>query len=80
MTGADAWNEEGRYRGFMSEVIASGTPHIARDILRDARYSRRQVRAAQHGFQSSIALPLRERGRDPGAIRHLRARSGRIRR
>src|SRR6185436_5193981 len=68
MTGPDAWNEEGRYRGFMSEVIASGTPHIARDILRDARYLRRQTRAAQHGFQSSIALPLKSAGAILGAI------------
>src|SRR5262249_6337939 len=68
MTGADAWSGEGRYRGFMSEVIASGTPHIARDILHDSRYSRRQVRAAQHGFQSSIALPLQSAGEILGAI------------
>src|SRR6185436_10436921 len=68
MTGAAAWNEDGRYRGFMSEVIASGAPHIARDILRDARYTRRQVRAAQHGFQSSIALPLKSAGAILGAI------------
>jgi GAF domain-containing protein len=52
----------------MSEVIASGTPHVARDILHDARYSRRQGRAAQHGFQSSIALPLKSAGAILGAI------------
>ena len=68
MTGADAWSEEGRYRGFMMEVLASGTPHIARDILRDKRYSRRQVRAAQHGFQSSIGLPLKSGGAILGAL------------
>src|SRR6185295_15078575 len=55
-------------QGFMGEVIATGKPHIARDILNDRRYERRGNRALQHGFQSSIALPLEVKGVVLGAI------------
>ncbi|HXF67692.1 MAG TPA: PAS domain S-box protein [Burkholderiales bacterium] len=68
MTGPVAWDEAGRYRGFMHEVITTGVPHIARDILNDPAHARRRARALQHGFQSSIALPLESGGAILGAI------------
>ena len=68
MTGAAAWSPDGRYRGFMSEVMASGEPHIARNILRDPAHAGRLERAVQRGFQSAIALPLKSDGRILGAI------------
>ena len=67
MRGSLAWSADGRYQGFMSEVLASGQAHIARDILNDARHERRRARAEQHGFQSSIALPLTGAGTILGA-------------
>jgi len=68
MSAPVAWSADGRYQGFMGEVIATGKPHIARDILNDRRYERRRNRALQHGFQSSIALPLEVKGAVLGAI------------
>jgi diguanylate cyclase (GGDEF)-like protein/PAS domain S-box-containing protein len=68
MTGPVAWSADGRYQGFMGEVIATGKPHIARNILNDRRYERRRNRALQHGFQSSIALPLEVKAAVLGAI------------
>ena len=67
MTGP-AWSADGRYHGFISEVIATGEPHIARDILNDPNYLSRRARAVQHGFQSSIALALKSEGAILGAI------------
>ena len=60
MTGAAGWSADGRYQGFMHEVITTGATHIARDILNDPKHTQRRARAVQHGFQSSIALPLNE--------------------
>ncbi len=68
MSGPIAWSADGRYQGFMGEVITTGKPHIARDILNDRRYERRRNRALQHGFQSSIALPLIVKDAILGAI------------
>jgi len=67
MTGS-AWSADGRYHGFISEVIATGEPHIARDILNDPKHLARRARAIQHGFQSSIALALKSEGEIFGAI------------
>ena len=67
MTGL-AWSADGRYHGFMLEVITTGEPHIARDILNDPKYARRRARAVQHGFQSAIALPLKSESAILGAI------------
>jgi len=64
MGAAAAWSADGRYQGFMADVLATGKPHIARDILHTPGFERRRARAVQLGFQSSIALPLR----DPGGI------------
>ncbi|MBI4193822.1 MAG: PAS domain S-box protein [Betaproteobacteria bacterium] len=67
MTGP-VWSAEGRYRGFMNEVMAGGETRVARDILDDPSYAQRHARALQHGFQSSIALPLKEGERVLGAM------------
>ena len=57
-----------RYQEIMGEVIATGQPHIARDILNDPARARRRARSEPHGFQSSIALPLKSEGRVLGAV------------
>ncbi len=58
MSAPVGWSADGRYQGFMLDVVATGEPHIARDILNDPKYAQRRARAIQHGFRSSIALPL----------------------
>ncbi|MBI4205676.1 MAG: PAS domain S-box protein, partial [Betaproteobacteria bacterium] len=68
MTGAVGWSADGRYQGFMSDAVKSGEPYIARHILSDPAHVRRRGRAVQHGFQSSIALPLKNEGTVLGAI------------
>jgi diguanylate cyclase (GGDEF)-like protein/PAS domain S-box-containing protein len=68
MTGPFGWSADGRYRGFMAGVIETGEPHIARNILDDPALEQRRARAIQHGFQSSIALPLKSAGAILGAI------------
>jgi diguanylate cyclase (GGDEF)-like protein/PAS domain S-box-containing protein len=68
MTGSPAWGSEGRYRGFMAGVIATGKPYLARDILNHSEYAGRQHRAVQHGFHSSLGLPLRGEGGILGAL------------
>lgn len=62
------WSADGRYQGFMTEAIASGEAYIARHILSDPAHTRRRRRAVQHGFQSSIALPLKHQGAILGAL------------
>jgi diguanylate cyclase (GGDEF)-like protein/PAS domain S-box-containing protein len=68
MSAPVAWSPDGRYQGFMSGVIATGKPHVARDILNDPSLERRRGRALQHGFQSSIGLPLQREHEILGAI------------
>jgi len=68
MSASAAWSVDGRYQGFMQEVIATGQPHIARNILGDSAHARRRARAEQHGFQSSIALALKKAGSILGAV------------
>jgi diguanylate cyclase (GGDEF)-like protein/PAS domain S-box-containing protein len=68
MTSPAGWNADGRYQGFMNDAIKSGEPYIARHILNDPAHVRRRGRAVQHGFQSSIALPLKNASAVLGAI------------
>ena len=68
MTDPIGWSAEGRYQGFMSEAITSGEAYIARHILNDPAHARRRRRAVQHGFQASIALPLKHQGTVLGAL------------
>jgi len=68
MSSPMGWSADGRYRGFMNDAIRSGEPYIARDILGYPAHARRRSRAVQHGFQSSIALPLRHQGAILGAL------------
>jgi len=68
MTSPMGWGPDGRYRGFMNDAIQSGEPYIARHILSDPAHERRRGRAVQHGFQSSIALPLKHQGAMLGAL------------
>jgi diguanylate cyclase (GGDEF)-like protein/PAS domain S-box-containing protein len=73
--GADApmsdpvgWSADGRYQGFMVQAIESGESYIARHIMSDPAHVRRRKRAVQHGFQASIALPLKNQGAILGAL------------
>ncbi len=68
MTAPAGWSADGRYQGFMLDVVETGEPHVARDILNDPKYAQRWERALQHGFRSSIALPLKSEGVILGAI------------
>ncbi|HEY9446350.1 MAG TPA: GAF domain-containing protein, partial [Burkholderiales bacterium] len=42
----------------MGRVIASGSAHVARDILNDPEFAHRRARARERGFQASLTLPL----------------------
>jgi diguanylate cyclase (GGDEF)-like protein/PAS domain S-box-containing protein len=68
MTDPIGWSPDGRYQGFMMEAITSGEPYIARHIMSDPAHVRRRKRAVQHGFQASIALPLKNQGTVLGAL------------
>lgn len=68
MTHPVGWSPDGRYQGFMSDAIRTGAPYIARHILSDPVHVRRRGRAVQHGFQSSIALPLKSQNTILGAL------------
>ncbi|HET9662770.1 MAG TPA: PAS domain S-box protein, partial [Burkholderiales bacterium] len=68
MTDPTGWSPDGRYQGFMNEAITTGEPYIARHILSDPAHVRRRRRAVQHGFQASIALPLKNQGTMLGAL------------
>ena len=67
MSAPGAWSANGRYQGFMWDVITTGNPHVARNILEDPAHRRRRARALQHHFQSSIGLPLHGDGAIIGA-------------
>jgi len=58
MTRTTFLTPEGIYRGVAFEALALGAPVIARDILNDPRHEWQRPRALEHGFQSSIGLPL----------------------
>ncbi|HET9403098.1 MAG TPA: PAS domain S-box protein, partial [Burkholderiales bacterium] len=68
MTGASNWAADGSYQGLAAEAITSGAISIARDILNDPRQARKRHRALELNYQSSIALPLREKGGVIGAL------------
>jgi diguanylate cyclase (GGDEF)-like protein/PAS domain S-box-containing protein len=68
MSSPVGWTADGRYQGFMNDAIKTGEPYIAQHILNDPAHVRRRGRAAQHGFQSSIALPLKNASSVLGAI------------
>lgn len=68
MSAPIGWSADGRYQGFMWDVMTTGEPYIARDVLKDPRFARRRERAVQHGFQSSMGLPLKSEARILGAI------------
>lgn len=68
MSSPVGWSADGRYQGFMNDAVRSGEPYIARHILNDPAHMRRRGRAVQHGFQSSIALPLKNASAVLGAI------------
>jgi len=58
MTKTTFLTPEGVYRGVAFEALALGAPAIARDVLNDPQHEWQRARALEHGFQSSIGLPL----------------------
>jgi diguanylate cyclase (GGDEF)-like protein/PAS domain S-box-containing protein len=68
MSDSVGWSADGRYQGFMVQAIESGEPYIARYIMSDPAHVRRRKRAVQHGFEASIALPLKNQGTILGAL------------
>ena len=70
-----SWDEQGRYSGPISRVIASGEPMVARDIHQDPAEAVHRARAAQLGYQSFIIVPLVSEKRILGAMSiHARER------
>ncbi len=68
MTAPATWTAGGNYQGAAASAFMSGEPHIVRDILHDPRHENLRSRAAQLGYQSSIALPLKGRGQTVGVM------------
>lgn len=58
MTNTTFLTPEGLYRGVAFEALAVGAPVIARDILNNPQQEWQRPRAEEHGFESSIGLPL----------------------
>jgi PAS domain S-box-containing protein len=66
---AVSWADNEFGRGPTGTAIRERHPVVARDIQNDPRYARWRAAALQHGYRSSIALPLLlEDGRCLGAL------------
>jgi diguanylate cyclase (GGDEF)-like protein/PAS domain S-box-containing protein len=63
-----SWAGEGRHRGIMGRVIATGEPHVSQNILTDADLAERRARALDRNYQSSVSLPLKDQERIIGGI------------
>ncbi|MEK6594412.1 MAG: PAS domain S-box protein [Pseudomonadota bacterium] len=62
------WADDGSYQGVMGHVIATGEVYVIQNIWQDKRFSHRQKRAAERGYQSSLSLPLKVGRRCIGGI------------
>lgn len=63
-----SWANTPHGQGPTGRAIREGLPTICRDIKNDSQYDIWRAAAILHGFQSSIALPLRVDGKIVGAI------------
>jgi len=62
------WADEARGRGPTGSAIRTGKLCIARNVLDDPAYAPWRAAALEHGYASSIALPLRTNGDVLGAL------------
>lgn len=63
-----SWGDNPLGQGPTGRAIRSGVPQVNRDFLTDARVAPWRDLARTHGYQSSIALPLRSAGSVFGAL------------
>ena len=68
MTSPAVFTADGRYRGKMAEVVATGTPAIERDLINDAPNADVGARAVKVGLGSSVTLPLVAEGKILGGF------------
>ena len=68
MTAPASWALNGNYQGAAARAFSSGETQIVRDILHDPQHEQVRARAAQLGYQSSIALPLAGGGQMVGVL------------
>lgn len=62
------WSNTAQGRGPTGTAIRTGQVTVARDIETDTNFGPWRASALQHGYASSIALPLRDRGQVFGAM------------
>src|SRR5581483_9788533 len=62
------WSEGERGKGPTGTAIRTGRPQIAQHIATDPRFEPWRLDAIEHGFASSIALPLPDAGKPLGAL------------
>ncbi|MCK5092865.1 MAG: GAF domain-containing protein, partial [Gammaproteobacteria bacterium] len=62
------WADTERGQGPTGVAIRTGKPSIIRNILEDPRYTLWRQSAQEHGYSSSIALPLKNKEQTFGAL------------
>jgi PAS domain S-box-containing protein len=62
------WADTERGRGTAGMAIRTGKPNVCRDILTDPNWKPWREQAQKHGFASSVAVPLMDKGKAFGAI------------
>lgn len=62
------WADEPRGHGPTGEAIRTGKPVVARHILTEPKYAPWREAALQRGYESSLALPLKQNGTTYGAL------------
>lgn len=62
------WADTERGQGPTGVAIRTGEPSIIRNILEDPRYAPWRQSAKEHGYSSSIALPLKNKEQTFGAL------------
>ena len=63
-----SWQDDEYGRGPTGTAIRTGKPAIAQDIHSDPKFAPWRKQAEQHGYASSIALPLNKDGHTFGAL------------
>ena len=58
MTSSAVFTPDGRYCGMMASVVTTGMPGIERDMVNEAPHPALRARAIEHGWGSSLTLPL----------------------
>lgn len=63
------WADTERGQDPIGKAVRTGRPFIVRDLSHNEAFAPRQKIAAQYGFRSSMALPLRTNGHTFGALK-----------